>query len=36
MHEEEFDRSSGVIVWLMVMVLIMVLVSPFILQKIFS
>jgi len=36
MREEEFDRSSGVIVWLMVMILILVVFSPFILQKIFS
>ena len=36
MHEEQFDRSSGVIIWLMVTLLILVVFSPFILEKIFS
>ena len=36
MHEEQFDRLGGVIVWLLVTALILVAALPFILQKIFS
>ena len=36
MHEEQFDRSGGVIVWLLITALIVADSMPFILEKIFS